>query len=94
MIKYKEFEEAVDSMQLCTKVTYEELKSRYRELSKLYHPDMPTGNAKKFDEVAKAYKLLKKYMTSYRFSFDEKEFNEQYPYILNNEDWLSSRGNI
>jgi len=91
-MKYKKFEEAVESMQFCTKVSYDELKIRYRELSKIYHPDMESGDAKKFDEIAKAYKLLKKYMQNYRFSFDKEEFNEQFPSILNSEDWLSGRG--
>ncbi len=90
-MKYKEFEKAVDTLQFCTKVTYTDLKARYRELSKLYHPDMPNGDAKKFDEVTKAYKLLKVYMQGYRFSFDEEEFIEQFPSVLNMEDWVSGR---
>ena len=90
-MKYEEFEQAVESMQLCTKVTYIDLKSRYRELSKIYHPDMPTGDASKFDEITKAYKLLKKYMQEYRFSFEEEEFKEQYPSVLNMADWISGR---
>jgi len=90
-MKYAEFEQAVERMQLCTKATYKDLKSRYRELSKIYHPDMPDGDAAKFDEIAKAYKLLKKYMQEYRFSFDEEDFKEQYPSFLNMEDWVSGR---
>jgi hypothetical protein len=90
-MKYEEFEKAVEVMQLCTKVTFSDLQFRYRELSKIYHPDMPTGDAAKFDELAKAYKLLKEYMLGYKFSFDEEEFKEQYPSILNMEDWLSGR---
>jgi DnaJ-class molecular chaperone len=90
-MKYKEFEQAVDSLGFCTKVTYADLKTRYRELSKLYHPDMPNGDAKKFDEITKAYKLLKHYMQEYRFSFDEDDFKEQYPSVLNMEDWVTGR---
>jgi DnaJ-class molecular chaperone len=89
---YNEFEKAVEVMQLCTKVTQEDLKARYKELSKLYHPDMPTGDAKKFDELAHAYRLLKTYMQEYKFSFTKEEFSEQHPTILNMEDWLSGRG--
>ena len=88
---YAEFEKAVQIMQLCTKVTYRDLKNRYKELSKIYHPDMPEGDASKFDEITKAYKLLKKYIQNYRFSFDEKDFKEQYPPFLNMEDWVSGR---
>jgi hypothetical protein len=32
-----------------------EIRSRYRELSKIYHPDKETGNEKKFMRIAKAY---------------------------------------
>ncbi len=88
-MKYRELEEAVETMQFCTKVSYADLKTRYRELSKIYHPDMPDGDAKKFDEIAKAYKLLITYMQEYRFSFDEEDFLEQYPSVLNMEDWVS-----
>ncbi len=45
-MKYQEFEKAVESMQFCTKASYSDLKIRYRELSKVYHPDMPNGDAK------------------------------------------------
>ncbi len=90
-MKYEEFEKALECMQLCTRVTFSDLQERYRELAKIYHPDTPTGDAKKFDELSKAYKLLKEYMLSYRFSFDEEEFRAQYPSILNMEDWLSGK---
>ncbi|WP_024954540.1 DnaJ domain-containing protein [Sulfurospirillum arcachonense] len=90
-MKYKEFEKAVECMQLCTKVSYSDLKMRYRELSKIYHPDMADGDAKKFDEITKAYKLLKKYMEEYRFTFSETEFQDQYPSVLNMEDWITRR---
>lgn len=40
----------------------DEAKKRYRELSKLYHPDNPTtGDAEKFMEVDKAWKELQEY---------------------------------
>ena len=32
----------------------------YRKLSKMYHPDEPTGDREKFDEVAKAYNAIEK----------------------------------
>ncbi|WP_458700579.1 J domain-containing protein [Sulfurospirillum sp. 1307] len=90
-MKYKEFEEAVDTLGLCTKVSLNDLKERYKELSKIYHPDMPTGDAKKFDEVSKAYKLLKAYMQDFRFSLSEDEFYEQFPAVLSMDDWLSGK---
>jgi DnaJ-class molecular chaperone len=91
-MNYKEFEEAVDTLGFCTKVTLNDLKNRYKELSKLYHPDMPSGNINKFDEITKAYKLLKNYMSEYRFSLNKEEFKEQFPSVLDMGDWLSTRG--
>lgn len=90
-MRYKEFEEAIEILQLCTKVNSADLREQYLKLSKLYHPDMPTGNAEKFKEVSKAYKLLKHYMDSYRFSLSKEEFTEQFPTILDMEDWLSGK---
>lgn len=90
-MKYEEFEKAIETLQLCTKVSYGDLREQYLKLSKLYHPDMQTGDAKKFREISKAYKLLKTYMDSYRFSLSKEEFTEQFPTILNMEDWLSGK---
>lgn len=36
-----------------------EIKSKYRELCKLYHPDSPKGNVEKFEQVQKAYQSIK-----------------------------------
>lgn len=36
-----------------------EIKSKYRELARLYHPDMPTGNPILFREVTAAYNIMK-----------------------------------
>lgn len=45
------------------------IKKKYRELSKMYHPDNPvTGDSVKFQEVNKAFNLLKEI----KFSGEEK----------------------
>lgn len=36
----------------------EECKKAYRKLSRQYHPDSPTGNRQKFEEIAKAYEMV------------------------------------
>jgi len=38
----------------------EDIKKQFRSLSKKYHPDMPTGDAKKFMEIREAYESLLK----------------------------------
>ena len=35
--------------------TKQEIKARYRDLAKQHHPDKPGGDARKFDEITKAY---------------------------------------
>jgi curved DNA-binding protein CbpA len=40
-------------------VTDEQLKERFRELARTLHPDMPTGDAKRFKEVNAAYAVFK-----------------------------------
>ena len=40
------------------KYTPEEMKARYRELAKKYHPDKEGGDAEKFREIDHAYKML------------------------------------
>ncbi len=34
--------------------------SRYKDLAKKYHPDMPDGNAEKFKEINMAHKILRR----------------------------------
>ena len=36
----------------------EDCKKAYRRLSKQFHPDSPTGDVNKFEEIAKAYKAI------------------------------------
>lgn len=49
--------------------SFEVAKKRYRELCKKYHPDSPTGDRKKFEEVNEAWKELSFY--------GEKAFGKQ-----------------
>lgn len=54
-----------------------ELKSAYRKLARVYHPDRPAGNAKKFQVITKAYMALmedvkKKTATPQKSSYELK----------------------
>ena len=40
--------------------TLQDLKSEYRKLSRIYHPDMSTGSTEKFQEMQQEYESLKK----------------------------------
>lgn len=38
----------------------DDINSRYKDLAKKYHPDMPDGNADKFREINNAHKILRR----------------------------------
>jgi len=85
---YKEFEKSVDLLELCSKSSLHDLKIKYKELSKLYHPDMPGGNQEKFIELTKSYKMVKSYMEKFRYTLEEEEFKEQFPFFIDQKNWF------
>lgn len=84
---YEKFEKAVDLFGILIRITKKDLRNKYLKLSKKYHPDMPEGSDEKFQELQEAYALLNDYVDSYKFSFDEEEFKEQYPFFTNYKNW-------
>lgn len=87
-MNYADFEKAADLLELCAKSTLNDLKRNYRRLSRQYHPDMPQADAQKFREIHTAYKMLKTYMESFRYSLDEEEFKKQIPFFLDQKNWF------
>ena len=75
----EEIEEALEILGLPKMVTAEEVKHRYRELAKRYHPDRPGGEAERMERIQRAYELLKAYMENFRYRFDEEEILRQFP---------------
>lgn len=45
-------------LDISEKASASDIKSAYRRLSLLYHPDRPDGNAEKFKEISEAYETL------------------------------------
>ncbi len=43
-----------------TSLDLEVIDSKYKDLAKKHHPDMPEGNAEKFKEINKAHKILRR----------------------------------
>ncbi len=74
---------ALEVMELPVLVSYEDIRKRYRELSRKYHPDLVShdfnGKKDKMQALNDAYALLKHYIFHYRFSFSEEEIRRQYP---------------
>ena len=89
-MKYKDFDNALESLNMVTRMTNTELKSQYQRLSKKYHPDMLEGSEEKFRNINEAYKIVQTYMKNFRFSLDEEEFNRQNPLANRPDDWFKS----
>lgn len=86
-MNYEEFQKAVDSLGILTKLDQKSLRKSYLKLSKKYHPDAVDGCDEKFKEINEAYNLLKAYIENYKFSFEKEEFLEQYPSFTNYKNW-------
>ncbi len=74
----EELRAALETLQLPSLVSIKEIKSRYRVLSKKYHPDINEENSKMV-ELNKAYELLKAYADNFRFTFSDEEIQKQFP---------------
>ena len=74
----QEVKGALEVLNLPLFVSLKEIKSRYRELSKVYHPDINKENSKMV-EINEAYALLKAYAENFRFTFSEEEIQKQFP---------------
>ncbi|MEK7990174.1 MAG: DnaJ domain-containing protein [Thiotrichaceae bacterium] len=73
-----EIQMALDKLELPTLIQKEDLKKQYHFLAKKNHPDVG-GDAEVMEQLNYAYKLLMKYIESFRYSFDEEEVAKQFP---------------
>ncbi len=71
--------EALEVLGLPAMVSFKEIKKRYMELSKKYHPDKG-GDGQQMAKINEAYTILKNYVENYRFSFSEEEILKQFPF--------------
>ncbi len=72
--------EALETLGLPPMISYIDLKKRYRQLSRKYHPDIVGNGNDAMARINRAYEILKKYMENYRFSFSEEEILRQFPH--------------
>ncbi|WP_121627037.1 DnaJ domain-containing protein [Poseidonibacter antarcticus] len=84
---YEEFEKAVNTLGILTRLSKKDLKKKYLKLSKKYHPDMEEGSTQKFLEIKESYDLLCEYIDSYSYSFEKEEFLKQFPSFTNYKNW-------
>jgi DnaJ-class molecular chaperone len=71
-------QKALETLELPSMVTREEIKRQYRHLAKKYHPDRG-GSVEKMRRISEAYAILTEYIDNFRFRFDEEEITKQYP---------------
>ena len=91
-VSLNEFKDAVESLELLSLTSREHVRKKYLKLSRQYHPDMEGGSTEKFQEIQEAYEILVEYMDNFRFVFDENEFKQQNPILVNVEqNWLKGR---
>ena len=91
-VTLSEFKDAVESLELLSLTTQEQVRKKYLKLSLQYHPDMEGGSTEKFQEVREAYEILTEYMNNFRFVFTDEEFKQQNPILVNGEQsWLEGR---
>ena len=91
-VSLSEFKDAVETLDLLSLTSKEQVRKKYLKLSRLYHPDMPNGSTKKFQEIRDAYEILVQYMDNFRFVFDEEEFKRQNPILVSAFDELWIKG--
>jgi len=91
-VSLSEFKDAVKCLDLLSLTSQEHVRKKYLKLSRQYHPDREGGSAEKFQEIREAYEILTEYMENFRFVFDEHEFKQQNPILVNVEQsWLEGR---
>jgi len=80
---YKELGSALAVLGIGQRATMAQIRTRYRHLARLHHPDSDAGgrgdNSEQMQRVNAAYNLLREYCGDYSFDFSEKEFYEQDP---------------
>ena len=84
-MNYTNIQKALETLNLPTMITKNDLKKQYRFLARKNHPDVG-GDVVKLQELNIAYSVLIEYIDNFKFSFDENEVAKQLPseYHLSN----------
>ena len=86
---YETFQKALETLGIISGMGKKEIRERYLELCKQYHPDASGEAGEKFQEIHEAYRLLMTYTEEFRFRFSEEEFQGQFPFSDSQKgDWL------
>jgi DnaJ-class molecular chaperone len=89
---YEALVKAKTLLGLHDKATLSEIKLRYKNLMKKWHPDMHTEDVetatKMSAEINNAYKLLLEYCKNYEYRFDEEFLKDQ---TITPQEWWEKR---
>ncbi len=75
-----EIDEALEILGLPPLITRRQIKERYRQLARRYHPDFEGGSAEEMERINRAYERLMDYVDNFRFRFDEEERRRYEPH--------------
>lgn len=96
MDKFEKIDKARKILELGEKANKEEIKNRYRELMKKYHPDKTPEtekHLKKVKDINWAHNIIASYCDEYRFSFKREDVEKMNPELKLNkqfkDDWLT-----
>ena len=91
--KYKIIIKAAQTLEISSALTREQIKQKYREMVKRWHPDKAGASSQEHHEmmakINEAYKIIMDYLKNYRYSFTEEEIKQNLP--VDNNDWWSER---
>jgi DnaJ-class molecular chaperone len=93
-LKYKDILEAKELLGLPERASMDEIKSSYRRLIGLWHPDRCREDKDKCEEMTRkiitAYGIIVGYCEAYKYSFAEEEVKR---YLSAEEWWFKKFGN-
>jgi len=78
--------ESLDILNLPPFITKDDVKNRYKELAKKYHPDI-YKDSNKMAEINLAYEIIMDYINNFKYSFDDNEINKQIPSLNHNKNF-------
>lgn len=77
---YRELRAALEEFDFSERISLRQIKTRYRELVRRYHPDRgEASDPEKIRRINEAYRVLRAYCHDYLFDCSHEEFLEQYP---------------
>ncbi|BDU50363.1 DnaJ domain-containing protein [Haliovirga abyssi] len=73
---YKKYLEAIKILELPLKFNLKILKKRYKDMIKMYHPDLNNDEEMelKIHEIKEAYEILLSYFENYKLNFEKDNF--------------------